>query len=751
MSAERKAMGGFMGFAIRIDVLGSGAIYAFNRMRAAAMLAFAAVNKIVSAVLEFETGMGDLTRIVAINTKTTEDLTTQTEYLRTTILAMARDSVQGINDITAAYAYAVRAGYDVVQATKLVADAMLLATATGGDLDEITKVVNRLGNIWRVAGLPIVDIVDKIVASEAEFAMTTEELMTALNMAGSVSSQAGMSFEQTATMLGFMYDAGINASTAGTTLRRAIKNLVAPSNENTEAIERLGISYAYLQTLPIEDQFKAIGDKLLNVADNNQRLNLAFEIFGVRASNIFPVLEQMGDSFDEMVEKLEASEGAAQRAADAYEDTLIGKLTMMKNLFDSVITSIGQWSVSLEGATMVLLGLGGGMWAMTNAFTFISSGITSSVPLWQLFIEKVVRLNSTISKSVGVSNMWTVASSRFNLGMKQGLKSISFFNKGIGTSIGLMKKNIGTTYKLAFGWLFQGRAAKKAGTAVQRKSLKMMFSSIVDIIKTITTWSLNAALTVLNIVLSPISLILMAIGIAVMFFVKQMKEGTAIGKFFTSIFEDVKAVLEAIWSVIKAVISIFMIFVKIVLAPLLIGIAIAMPIIKIVLLVIRIIATVVGHIINKISEFVKRIVEVVKNTKFMIKAFEFVQKIIKHIVQFFVWIINGLIWVMNYFLPKAKELEYFDVESLMAGKKEDEPVEDDTVDTTTDTEEEPVEPDVPVGSSRTPSGGKSGGNYNITIYITADMYEMMETERFAEYIGIEIMKQIARQKGAGEL
>jgi len=760
MSAERKAMGGFMGFAIRIDVLGQGAIYAFSRMRAAAMLAFAAVNMVVGAVMEFETGMGDLTRILAINISTTEELAQTNAYLRTVILEMARDSVYGIGQITEAYSYAVRAGKSAAESTKLVADAMLLATAVGGELEEVVKVVNRLGNIWRVAGLPIVDIVDKIVASEAQFAMTTEELMSALNMAGAIAAEAGLTFEQTATMLGFMYDAGINASTAGSTLRRAIKNLLAPTNKTMNAVERLGISYSYLQTLPIAEQFELLASKLLAVTDTNERLNIAFDVFGVRASNIFPVLEQMGVEFDDMVTKLEESEGAAQRAADAYEQTLIGKLTMLGNLLKSVATSVGEFSLSLEGFTVVALGLGGAMYGLTSVFSFMASGMASSAPVWQLMIQQFVRLNSQFMKGASKGTMWAVVASRFNLGLKQGLKSLFDFNRGVKANIGIMFRSTTGIYRNIVA-----RTWQKVTDFEYRKNLRKITyanikAAISTGIKTAAIWIYNSSLTVMNVLLtianallSPMSLLMFAIGFAIMFILKQMKKGTQMGRFFKSIFTDLKAVFKSIWTAIKSIIKVFMILVKIVVAPIMLAIAIIMPIIKIILLIFRLVFTVIGAIAKKVGDFVKNIVDVVKKSQFMIDAFKFLKKIIEGIVKFFLAIINGLIWAINLFLPKAKELEYFTVEGIMSGEKEEptapgeEPPEDEHP--TPDTGEDPG--DVPVGSSRVPSGGRSGGNYNITVYITADMYELMETEKFAEYIGLMIMREIARQKGAGEL
>ena len=746
--SERQSVGGFAGFAIRIDVLGQGAFYAFTKMRAAAMLTLAAINKVVAATWEFEKSLAELTRIVAINTEDTMALTNNMSLLNDTILGLARDSVYGINEIAKAFTYAARAGKSTAASIDLVTRSLLLASAVGGELNEMVRTVNRLTNMWRVAGTDISEvIVDQLVASEALFAMSTEEMMVSLNMAGAVAAESGLSFAQTATMLGLMYDAGINASTAGTTLRRAIQQLVDPTARTIDAVELLGISWNYLNSLPIDQKLAVVAEKLLQVEDNTLRMDLAFDIFGSRGSNIIPLLEDMGGRFYELVDAIDESTGAAERSAEAFGNTLYGRFLQLKNTIEATIVAIGQFSMDAGGLMTIGVTAAGGIWAMTKALQFFVS-IAMSEGIGAIFMLSTYLGKLSLAQFLAVSTASKLSTS---------LKWVWFS----------MKSVVSATWgaiTAAYSWVASQFAALSVAKLMKIQTYKNIAGTILSttwtIIKTIATgawtvatWLANAALTVMNVLLSPLTLILvLLVGLFIML-AKNIREGGAAAGYFGEIWGTIKEVFSAIWETVKALFDVLFLIAMVIFAPIIAAVKFLFMLLRPVFLVIKLVAFFIKGIMMVVRAIVKWVFEWFKKLKFVQKIVAGIKKVWDGIVAAVRWAFEWIAKIINAIL------KFFGSDKRIVVEKKDSTKDDDSSDDDDDTDVEDEEDDgIPEGDYEAPdtggdepvgsrgSGAGSAG-INIAIYIEAGIADIMDEENFAAAIVAEIMEEIRRNSG----
>src|SRR5690625_490807 len=163
-----------------------------------------------------------------------------------------------------------------------------------------------------------------------------------MKMVGPVASGFGIQFEETAAAVGFLSDAGIQASSAGTGLRRIMTQLAQNADE-------LGISV-----------FDAAGNMrpLADIIEDIEKVGLssarAMEIFGDRGGPAMQVLLSRGsEALREMTGELSNAGGTAQRIADQQMQGLNGALQRLRSAFEELQIAIAN-SGLLDMATNLI-------------------------------------------------------------------------------------------------------------------------------------------------------------------------------------------------------------------------------------------------------------------------------------------------------------------------------------------------------------------------------------------------------------
>ena len=792
------SLGGFLGFGIRIDVFGQGAIYGFTKLRAAAMATLAAMNSIIDATVTLEQSMAELTRVVSINADSLEQTTQIVNMLEQEILQLSSNSVFSIEELADSLNLLMRAGEDAYESLKMLKESMVLTTAVGGDLSEVSQMFLRMSNIWKTAGQPIHNMTDKIVQIEKEFMMTTEDLMTSLNMAGAIAAEAGLSFSETATIIGLLTQQGIKASTAGTVLRQAISSLLDPSQTTIDALSSLGINMDKLSELDIIDQFKVISEALGKVTDAQERASIAFKIFGVRGVNILPVLRAMGSQFDELVNKIENSEGKAAEAAEAYEQTLVAKLIKLRNSFVATISAIGSFMDNLGGLIVVLGTTAVIMTSLVRATTWLAGtmAVEGLGGTLIIVIRRFFLLNAAMLRSIGITGVYTSVNRTLNLVKSRGLslviaKTIARlratnvlkiytlttikFIKTLVVNITLKIRDIAVTVAQTI-WYNTAGLAVRVYTAIKNKetmsNIKNIVSKIANTTATIgqtvatglataATWAFNASLVAMNVLLSPLTLIILSLALVFVFLYKQFKKQTAIGKFITSIWQDMKDILQDLWLIIKTVGKVLLFTLAPALAPVIASIVVFISVLKIVLLILK-------GLIRLIILASKWLWEKFLNTKAGAGFIKFLNtlknvffSIINGIIKAINWVIRQLNKAITFFgseEDKIKELELAgeekgkgegtgDTTETEGGTTEGEEETDYVTDSGFEFEEPTTEEEVGGETTRTSGRGTTGlGPVTVYIEISPSMNELLDAETLGTALGREVIRQ-ARRRG----
>lgn len=135
-----------------------------------------------------------------------------------------------------------KSGYSGKDATDLLSASLMLASATGEDVSTMTDVMVSTLTSFSLGADKSADSAQSLANAANASRMDVSDMLTALNLVGKQASEAGLSLEETANIIGFLRQNGMNASTASTGLRTAISNLQKPTKGVADVMERLNLS-----------------------------------------------------------------------------------------------------------------------------------------------------------------------------------------------------------------------------------------------------------------------------------------------------------------------------------------------------------------------------------------------------------------------------------------------------------------------------------------------------------------------------
>ena len=198
-----------------------------------------------------------------------------------------------------------------------------------------------------------------------------------LNLAAPVAHAFGVSMEETAALAGLMANSGIKASNAGTALRSGFLRLAGPPKMAANALAQLGMT---AQDLTAEQKEAAIAMESLGIKTGDttgpqkmvsiltqlrermqglsqeEQLATAKAIFGTEAaSGWLAVLNSAPGTFENLLQDIQKSDGAAAKMAATMKDNGVGAAEKFKSAQESLAISVGN--IFLPQLTRAMNGL----------------------------------------------------------------------------------------------------------------------------------------------------------------------------------------------------------------------------------------------------------------------------------------------------------------------------------------------------------------------------------------------------------
>lgn len=275
----------------------------------------------LSKGMSFEASMS---RVAAYSNASAEDL----QRLSDAAKEMGATTSKTASEAADALGYLALNGYDTEQMLATLKPIVKASEAGGMDLATAANLTANALTAYGKNAEDAEEFLNILTAAQNNSATSLEQLLTAyVDLAGTFNT-LHVGFEESATLMGQMANAGIKGSEAGTALNSVMLRLLETNKNSADAFERLGIS-AYDSEGNFKGLTNVLGDMNAAMAEmsEEERIMTLKDVFGVR-------MFQQGLKFLQSVADAQGYSDLYDTLASAYENNYLYQTaeTMMNNL-----------------------------------------------------------------------------------------------------------------------------------------------------------------------------------------------------------------------------------------------------------------------------------------------------------------------------------------------------------------------------------------------------------------------------------
>ena len=324
---------------------------------------------VVNTGMQFEQGMANVS---AISGATGAELTALSDKAKEMGATTKFSAIEAAD----AMGYMGMAGWNSSQMIDGIAGIMNLAAASGEELASVSDIVTDALTAFGLKASDSTQFADVLAVASSKSNTNVSLLGESFKNVAATAGAMGYSMQDTTTALGLMANAGIKGSDAGTSLRGVMTRLAKPTAEVKQAMTALGISAVNTDgsMKPLSALIPELQTAFSSLTDS-EKGQYATMIAGKNAlSGFLSIVNSSPDDFYSLSDAINNSEGAAQSMADTMNDTVSGKLTLLKSQFEGVKIAIfdALGSSQFKG---VLQSMSDGLGALTPSI----SGVTVAI------------------------------------------------------------------------------------------------------------------------------------------------------------------------------------------------------------------------------------------------------------------------------------------------------------------------------------------------------------------------------------
>lgn len=230
-----------------------------------------------------------------------------------------------------------RSGLNVARITATLPAILDLATSANVDLGQATDVVVNVQHAFGISARESITIADNLALAANRTATDVSSLAEGLKYVGPISRALGKDLSETSAGLGVLSNAGMQASMAGTGLRRIFSELAAPTDVAKKTLKEL-----HLTIDELNPETNSLASIVLKLAAAGIDAGQAFKIFGDRGAPAIINLVNQAPRLVSLTGELRNVENAASTMASRLTDTLYGSELALKSTAQSARISLGE-------------------------------------------------------------------------------------------------------------------------------------------------------------------------------------------------------------------------------------------------------------------------------------------------------------------------------------------------------------------------------------------------------------------------
>ena len=273
----------------------------------AAIIAFKTFQRVLGTFVEFEF---QIKQVGVISGATAEEMTMLSDSAK----ALGASTAFTAGEVAGLQKELAKLGFNPTEIENMTSATLDLAFAFGNELAETGEIVGVVLNSYKLDASEATRVTDVLAAAFSSTALDLQKFNTAFPKVGAIANQLGFSLEGTTALLGELANAGLDASTAGTSLRSIFLKL---ADSNSALSQQFGGSVK-----SIDDLLPALDELFTSGANVEEMLGLTDK----RSVTAFATLASGATEVETLTRSFENSAGTAAKFADVMRDSLKGSL-----------------------------------------------------------------------------------------------------------------------------------------------------------------------------------------------------------------------------------------------------------------------------------------------------------------------------------------------------------------------------------------------------------------------------------------
>jgi TP901 family phage tail tape measure protein len=284
----------------------------------------------IGLLANFQQEMSTVKAITGATGAEFQNLSGMARELGATTRFSASEAAQGMT-------FLARAGFETGEVMESIDDTLRLAQAGALDLGSAADIASNVLKGFRLETDQAARVVDVLAKAANSSNTDVRQLGDAMKLVAPIAAGVGVEIEEATAAVGALSDAGLQATLAGTGLRRVISELESPSRKTRNLLTQMGLSAEEVKVSQV-----GLTSALKALADAGIDTGQALELFGDRGGPAFEVLKEAIPDVQKMTEELKNADGTAKDIADTMDDNLNGSLLALKSAAQEVVLAFGD-------------------------------------------------------------------------------------------------------------------------------------------------------------------------------------------------------------------------------------------------------------------------------------------------------------------------------------------------------------------------------------------------------------------------
>ena len=303
-------------------------------LQAAVGTAFVGAGAVVRTGALFESELNNLSVLAGATGSQFDELTEKARDLGKTTVFSATQAAEGMS-------FLAKAGFDTNEILAATGDVLNLAAASGATLARSADIVSNVMGQFGIEAEDTNRAVDALVATFASSNTDIFQLSESLKFLGPTAKSLGVELEETAAVIGFLGNAGIQGSLAGRAFGTSLTRLANPSEKMAAIMSDLNLEFfdAEGNFIGITDTIGVL-EKGFAGLTQEQRAAAISTLFGAEAyQEVNILLEEGSDALRQYEQDLTNTNRAAEVAA-AQTQGLLGQFKLFKSVLEDQFLTI---------------------------------------------------------------------------------------------------------------------------------------------------------------------------------------------------------------------------------------------------------------------------------------------------------------------------------------------------------------------------------------------------------------------------